>query len=557
LANFPHKEYASKRNVMLFYIGTGAASFKSQRSNHFLSQNECQKTGMRQRISNLFENSKNAMKMQLALSISISYNIYGKVFISCEEKNMNARLFFKKFFCLLFAVVSITILLAATNVLAAAGALDPNFGSNGVVKTKHNGMPSSAWEVVLQTDGKIITLGTVKLSADQTKRVITRYNSNGSVDTSFGTNGSTLIEIVSCSGSKIALQPDGKLIVAGLSQRGFAAVRYNSNGSLDTSFGANGLAALNPVNTSSDIYYFVEDVTIQPDGKIVMAGSYSIGNHIEFEVVRFNSDGTRDVINSLDWGTLGNQYNYGKAVTIQPDNKIVMSGDMVSCCDSYHYISLARFDPNVLLDRSTFSSGRGAVTARLNYFQHSSGALALQADGKIVVAGSILGMDWKTPQNLALARFNSDGTLDTAFGGTGIVVTDFGAEESTANLVIQASGKIILAGTTSSAGASDFLLVRYNSDGSLDSSFGTNGKVVTDFGSATDTATGIVQQTDGKVIVIGTSGDNAILARYDTGMPTATTTLTFNSVGAYDGWILESGENSSKGGTLDKISNVF
>ena len=429
--------------------------------------------------------------------------------------------------------------------------LDSTFGSSGVVTTKFNGLPSSTRDIVLQPDGKIVVLGNM-----QSTKIIARYNINGTPDTSFGTSGITSIDFPSFFVKKLALQSDGKLIVAG-QQRGFAAVRYNSNGTLDTSFGTNGLAALESVNPSTDISYYVEDVAIQPDGKIVMAGSYSIGNHIEFEVVRFNSDGTRDVINSLDWGTLGSQYNYGKAVTIQPDNKIVMSGDMVSCCDTYQYISLARFDPNVGLDRSTFGSGRGAVTARLNYFQHSSGALALQPDGRIVLAGTILGTDWKTPQNLALARFNSEGSLDTTFGGTGIVVTDFGAEESTANLVIQASGKIIVAGTTSSAGSSDFLLVRYNSDGALDTSFGSNGKLVTDFGNGAEAATGIVQQQDGKVIVSGTSGDNAILARYGTGASSTANTANFKSVGNNDGWILESGEFSNKGGTLDKVSNVI
>ena len=260
----------------------------------------------------------------------------------------------------------------------------------------------------------------------------------------------------------------------------------------------------------------------------------------------------------MDWGTFGSQYNYGKAVTIQPDNKIVMSGDMVSCCDTYQYISLARLNPNVRLDRSTFGSGRGTVITRLNYFQNSSGALALQPDGKIVVAGTILNTDWKTPQNLALARFNSDGSLDTTFGGTGIVVTDFGAEESTANLVIQASGKIIVAGTTSSAGSSDFLLVRYNSDGSLDTSFGSNGKLVTDFGNSAEAATGIVQQPDGKVIVSGTSGDNAILARYDTG---ASSTATHRELQICRRITMAGfsnlGEFSNKGGTLDKVSNVI
>ncbi|MBI5953696.1 MAG: cadherin domain-containing protein [Chloroflexi bacterium] len=434
-----------------------------------------------------------------------------------------------------------------------ASPLDTTFGTSGVAATKFNGLTSSTRDIVLQPDGKIVVLGDM-----QSTRVVARYNSNGSTDTSFGTNGIVANTFPSFSGKALALQPDGKLVVAGL-QKNFAAVRYNSNGTLDTSFGANGLAALDPVNISTDISYFVEDATIQPDGKIVMAGSYSIGNHIEIEVVRFNSDGTRDAINPLDWGTFGSQYNYGKAVVLQPDNKIVVSGDMVSCCDNYQYISLARLNPDFRLDRSTFGSGKGVATAPLNRFQNGNGALALQPDGKIVVAGYVLGADWETPQNLALARFNSDSTLDTTFGGTGIVVTDFGAEESTASLVIQASGKIIVAGTTSSAGASDFLLVRYNGDGSLDTSFGTGGKLVTDLGNTNDAITGIVQQYDGKVVVSGNSGENAILARYNTGTTTSggpTASLSFNSVGAYDGWILESGEFSAIGGSLDKISNV-
>ncbi len=429
--------------------------------------------------------------------------------------------------------------------------LDSTFGSNGVVTAKFNGLPSSIRDIVLQPDGKIVVLGNM-----QSTKMIARYNSNGALDTSFGANGIASIDFPSFFIKALALQPDGKLVVAGW-QRGFAAVRYNSNGSLDTSFGASGLAALSPANLSTDISFYVEDVTIQPDGKIALAGSYGIGNHIEIEVVRLNSDGTRDAIESMDWGAFGSQYNYGKAVVLQPDNKIVVSGDMISCCDTYQYISLARLDPDFRLDRSTFGSGKGVATARLNRFQHGNGALALQPDGKIVLAGYVLGPDWKTPQNMAMARFNTDGSLDTAFGGTGIVVTDFGAEESAAGLVVQASGKIIVAGTTSSAGAKDFLLVRYNSDGSLDTSFGANGKVITDLGNANDVVSGIVQQPDGRVIVSGTSGENAILARYNTGTSGSTTSLNFNSVASHDGWILESGEFTNKGGSLDKVSNLF
>ena len=141
---------------------------------------------------------------------------------------MKKRMIFKNNICILMVMGIFTALLSATNAFAAAGMLDPTFGSNGIVTTKFNNMPSSANEVVLQTDGKIITLGTVKLSDTQSKKILTRYNSNGTVDNTFGVNGSTLVEVELFSGSKIALQPGGKLIVGGKSGDEFAVVRYNS-----------------------------------------------------------------------------------------------------------------------------------------------------------------------------------------------------------------------------------------------------------------------------------------------------------------------------------------
>jgi uncharacterized delta-60 repeat protein len=447
-------------------------------------------------------------------------------------------------------------LLFATSVLAAGGTLDSTFGSNGVVTTKFNGTPSTARDIALQTDGKIIILGD-----SQSGKIITRYNSNGSVDNTFGINGITPIEVPSFSAVKIALQPDGKLIVGGSSNGSFVVVRYNSNGaSLDNTFGVNGVATIpdNPSNLWPH-RYGCSDLVIQPDGKIFMVGTESNqGNFINFVIARFNSNGTQDFVRIFDKTDFpNNRYNYGQAVVSQPDGKIVMSGWMMDN-DGKRNISLARFTQDGWLDTSAFgTNGKGTVTTLLANFAQSSGALALQTDGKIVTAGSIANGD-DVPENLAVARFNSNGTLDNTFGGTGIVITDFGANESVDDLVIQADGKIIVEGTTSSSGTSDFLLARYNGDGSLDTSFGANGKVVTDIGNNADTAMGIALQPDNKIIVIGSSGENAILARYDTGLSNTTqTSLTFKSIESYDGWILESGENSNKGGTLDKVANAI
>ena len=463
---------------------------------------------------------------------------------------MKASLFFNKNPFALLAVLLIVILLSATSAFAAGGTLDSTFGSNGVVTT----MSSSASEVVLQTDGKIITLGSVKLSDEQSKRIITRYNSNGSVDTSFGTNGSTFVEVELFSASKIALQPGGKLIVGGQSGEAFAVVRYNSNGSLDTSFGTNGMGVF---SGASDNYQSLGDIAIQADGKIVVVGdtSASQSTRTDLNFARFNSDGTKDIGNILYFTNSHN--NYGKAVVIQPDGKIILSGIITPDDGRGPLLSLARINQDGTLDRSTFGT-EGKVAIQFLDFDNNHGALALQPDGKIVLTGTVFnngGMNG----NLAVVRVNSNGALDTTFGGTGIVITDLGADESINDLVIQPDGKIILGGKTcdvcTNYGSSNFLLARYNSDGSLDTTFGTNGKVVTDFGNNIETARSVVMQPDGKVVVVGTSGENAILARYDTGMSIATTTLTFKSVGANDGWILESGEFSNKGGTLDKLSS--
>ncbi len=472
---------------------------------------------------------------------------------------MNKRMFFKNTFRILVAMGIFTALQSATNAFASAGMLDPTFGSNGIVTTKFNNMPSSASEVVLQTDGKIITLGTVKLSDAQSKKIITRYNNNGTVDNTYGVNGSTLIEVESFSGSKIALQPGGKLIVGGKSGEAFAVVRYNNNGTLDTSFGTNGMGV---ILGASDDYQSLGDIAIQPDGKIVVVGDTSGSQSTRTDLIfaRFNSDGTKDIGDVIYFSNSHN--NYGKGVVIQPDGKIVLSGIITPDDGRGPLLSLARINQDGSLDKSTFGTD-GRVAIPFYDFDNSHSALALQADGKIVLTGTVFnngGIDG----NLAVVRFNSNGALDTTFGGTGIVITDFGADESINDLAIQPDGKIILGGKTHSldpndtVSRSDFLLARYNSNGSLDTTFGTNGKVITDFGNNTETAMGVVMQPDNKVVVVGTSGENAILARYDTGTTNMTqTTLTFNSIDAYDGWILKSGENSNRGGTLDKAAKVI
>jgi uncharacterized delta-60 repeat protein len=201
--------------------------------------------------------------------------------------------------------------------------------------------------------------------------------------------------------------------------------------------------------------------------------------------------------------------------------------------------------------------GGGAQTAIAN-FQVNQSALAVQADGKILAVGTSFpesGTD-NVPDDLGVARFNANGSLDTTFGGTGIVISDFGNDEYGNDVSTQADGKIVVAGR--STGAAGLLLVRYNYDGSLDSSFGANGRVVTGAGTDIQSGGGAAIQPDGKILVAGAGNGNVALARFTSTSRNATlVTLTLRSQATNDGWLLESSENSNVGGWFDKLGRSF
>jgi uncharacterized delta-60 repeat protein len=446
----------------------------------------------------------------------------------------------------------------ASFALTANEALDPTFGANGIVTADFGGDSDSGRSVLIQPDGKIVMLGTAQ---GQTP-VLMRFNSNGSVDDTFGVDGKLAVNFQ----DEVALQLDGKLIVGDTSGGSLAVARYLSNGAgLDTTFGTNGVAKI-PSNPG-DFIYLCSDLAVQPDHKIVLVGTQeSQGHTTNIIVARFTSEGAPDTtfagngLNFLDKYAFPNSaYFRGEAVAIQPDGKIVLSANMFDNDTLDEQIGLARLKPDGSLDTSAFgTNGKGTVAITLRKFNNSRGGLALQADGKIVVLGNISNYGSNPNDDLVLARFNTDGSLDPAFGENGIVVTDFGKEENGNDIAVQPDGKILVVGKTFDAEVSDILLVRYDSDGSLDDTFGLNGKVITDLGNAPDSGNGIAIQTDGKLVIVGSSNGNAILARYITDISNKPkVTVTFRSTGGRDGWILESAENSNRGGKLDRVATTI
>ncbi len=398
--------------------------------------------------------------------------------------------------------ISITFLfvLICPNFVAA------KFGSNGKVTTPIGNDNDKAESLILQPDGKLVAAGW-SYNGSNGDFALARYESNGSLDLSFGTGGKVTTPFgsdQSCARSLI-LQPDGKLVAAGYSDDDFALARYNSDGSLDLSFGTGG-----KVTTHFSIYADgTESLILQPDGKLVAAGH----SNRDFALARYNSDGSLD----LSFGTggkvitsFGSDQSRARSLILQPDGKLVAAGSSGNI--SNYDFALARYNSNGSLDLSFGTDG--TVTTPIGSYDHAY-SLILQPDGKLVAAGQSNNGGY----DFALARYENDGDLDSSFGTGGKVTTPIGSSNDNArSLILQPDGKLVAAGYSNNGGY-DFALARYNSNGSLDLSFGTGGKVITPIGSSTDYAHSLILQPDGKLVAAGSSdngsNDDFALARYN------------------------------------------
>jgi uncharacterized delta-60 repeat protein len=321
-----------------------------------------------------------------------------------------------------------------------AGNLDPAFGTGGTVRTDFAGNIDQANAVAIQPNGQIVAAGS-SFSNSKTVEdfIVARYNANGSLDKRFGKNGKITTDFFRNvdSISAIAIQPDGRIVVAGVAQLGgsgstprvFALARYRSDGQPDTSFGNGGALT----TSFGGNFAAASAVMLQPDGKIVVAGT-----------VDFNPD---------------------------------LPGSGLD-------FALARYNPSGTLDGS-FGKGGKVVFDFFGSFDQANGAV-LQPDGKIIVVGSASYDSANRDIGFALARFNTDGSIDFGFGTGGKQITDFfGAGAKANGIVLQPDGKFVVAGTASDSAtrpvATDIALARYNSDGSLDSGFGTGGETAIPF----------------------------------------------------------------------------
>ena len=397
---------------------------------------------------------------------------------------------------------------------APNGSLDTTFGTNGIVMTGIENKTATARAVKIQSDGKIVIGGiTVQYPSTATYDFLSiRYNTNGSLDTSYNGSGivNTAVTASDDEANAMVIQPDGKIVLVGFSLTSasnfdFALVRYNSDGSLDSSFDNDGISLIELKN-AVDI---VLDIAVQPDGKIVSVG-YGANIYRDIALTRYNPDGSLDTSfgnNGIVSTSLGNVSSQANNVVIQPDGKILVSSNLYLPNNGSNNVVI-RYNSDGSLDTSF--GGSGIVTFGFGSNNDYLNKIILQPDGKIVAVGY-------ADYNVALARLNNDGSLDTTFNGSGKVLTSVGNSSSQGNsAAIQTDGKIVVAGTTYNSGSlDDFLVVRYNSDGSLDTTFDNDGIAITSLDPGNDVANAVAIQSDGKIVAAGYSRTNFALVRYN------------------------------------------
>jgi uncharacterized delta-60 repeat protein len=422
----------------------------------------------------------------------------------------------------LLVLSSALIVATGGDALAAPGDLDRSFGGDGKVTSNFTRGEDAAQALALQADGKIVVAGNGgSLEAPASRFALERLKADGTLDSTFGTGGKVVTGFVTEYGTHsaayaMAIQGDGRIVAVGAAGESFALARYNADGTLDSTFGGDGkVTTAFPGFPYGGAYAFA--AAIQADGKIVAGGVvYPTETIGAFALARYNPDGTLD--SSFDGdGRVITEMSSGEdsvaAVAIQADGRIVAAGK-VDASPGDSEFGLARYEPDGTLD-STFG-GDGMVTTSFGVAPDGASDLVIQPDGRIVAAGFAGGHR----RQFGLARYNTDGTLDSTFGGDGKVTTNFTAERDAAyGLALQATGKIVAAGRAAGTGGR-FALARYHTDGTLDSTFGGDGKVTTNFTEHDDSAFDVAVQANGRIVAAGREagkGGRFALARYRAG----------------------------------------
>ena len=447
--------------------------------------------------------------------------------------------------------------LDSRELLTPIAGLDPSFGIGGISLQDY--YVSSRGQINLisidasarQADGKVVSVGVANFGYAG-GMFVARFNPDGSIDRGFGSNGVASAFFSTAAAAKaVAIAPDGKIVVGGFTIRPgsgseftstFAAARFNANGTLDQAFGNHGTVTTQFAGQSSAI----QGIAVQADGKVVAVGAEAnavdlgfkgiVSTDSKFALVRYNTNGSLDgsfgVRGTVTTPFVGSRGADPSSVAIQKDGKIVAAG--LAYFNTTGGIVAARYATNGALDYSFNGNGKVFVGTFLPTATDpatsldNAGAVVIQADGKIVATNgrgtrSSFGITGQVFTGInSVARFNSNGTIDAAFGTRGLANVGAGTKGGIApsSLALQPDGRILAAGYYSTYLSSSVGVFRLNPDGSPDSSFGAKGLIVTKLGNTAypaPTILGVYALPNGQVLASiqdTNSHEEVGLARY-------------------------------------------
>lgn len=387
-------------------------------------------------------------------------------------------------------LISAMLFIAALNITAYAqdGSLDATFGSGGKVTTNVNGLSDRVSSMILQPGGKITLVGTTTQNS-YAFHAIARFTTGGKLDSSFGVNGKVITDTVPLDGFiGSALQSNNKIIITNGKYNPFSLIRLTAAGVVDSTFGINGRASITPFGD----YAYCNAIAVQSNDYIVLAGTYNC----DIVMARFKPDGTVD----STFGVNGKKVidaggcERANALVIQPDQKIVIAGGRQDGPNGLFLVS--RLKPNGEIDSAFGTDGITTINIRT---YNEAFACALQKDGKIVLGGQA---SYISLRPFGIARVNADGKIDSSFATNGAAYTEVTGTNVPKALAVQEDGKIIFVGENNNGGNNQTAVLRYRTNGTLDTTFSSDksGKVIVSVAELTN-GKAVAIQKDGKIVI--------------------------------------------------------
>jgi uncharacterized delta-60 repeat protein len=451
-------------------------------------------------------------------------------------------------------LILISLLLSAT-LYAAPGDIDTSFGNEGIVSTE---IISS--DVSIDTKGRIVIAGF--LQDDVEKCALARFNKNGNIDENFGTNGIVSINFSDKNCKLYSVISDkNKIIAGGFVGKDFILIKLNENGSVDTDFGMDGIVVTNVSgNSESDVIY---DIALQSDGKIVAAGF----SNNDYALVRYSKTGSLDFSFGNN-GIVKNKFKENdttynsiiNSIDIQSDGKIIVGGNATVTIPSFGtftYFALSKLNSDGTIDTNFGIDGtiithfpdenflsKNKINLDFPTISNAVHKVLIQPDSNILAAGF-------NNDKIAIVRYKNNGSIDKTFGNNGFVIKDFDKNlDLVKDMTLQDDGKIIVGGSSNN----NFLIMRFNSDGQLDAqsihllnktamseifgkTFGENGYYISDIDNSTtgkSEINAISLQRDGKIITVGPvqsnnfQGNSAIVRYIGDALKLPTSKLSYN-----------------------------